>query len=102
MTLRRILALLALVPLVFMVCIAEEGAGETERNLSEEPLPPEKEKECPCDDEPKNRCVYTKISLGATSGEHEKFNVNSLGDSFVISDRKLDKLGGFLVDGFIK
>ena len=78
MTLRRILALLVLVPLAFAVCLAEEGAGRDERNLPEEPPPPEKEKECPCDDEPKNRCVYTKISLGATSGEHEKFNVNAL------------------------
>ena len=78
MTLRRILALLALVPLAFAVCLAEEGAGRDERNLPEEPPPPEKEKECPCDDEPKNRCVYTKISLGTTSGEHEKFNVNAL------------------------
>ena len=78
MTLRRILMLLSLLCAAIAVGIADDGAGETERNLPEEPPPPEKEKECPCDDEPKNRCVYTKISLGATSGEHEKFNVNAL------------------------
>ena len=78
MTLKRILMLIVLVPLAFAVCLAEEGAGRDERNLPEEPPPPEKENECPCDDDPKNRCVYTKISLGTTTGEHEKFNVNAL------------------------
>lgn len=36
MTLKRILMLLIFVPLTFVVCLADEGAGRNERNLLEE------------------------------------------------------------------
>ena len=87
MTLRRIFALLALVPLAFAVCLAEEGAGRDERNLPKNPDNPQTATsctnscECACsnsDPDPEVNSIDAWLPLGSTSQRFEGFSVRAL------------------------
>ena len=78
---KRIMMMLLLLFAVPLVCMADNDgpSGVVERNEPEGPRPPEKEKKCKCGDETvENGCVHSMLSLGATSLEHEHFDVNVL------------------------
>ena len=78
---KRIMMMLLLLFAVPLVCMADNDgpSGVVERNEPEGPRPPEKEKKYKCGDETvENGCVHSMLSLGATSLEHEHFDVNVL------------------------